>query len=86
MKKKKVENSDDIVLQNQLFAYTVAKHYGLSIGEVLNMGIAEFRQSLSWAIAMQDRENKERAKQKMKNETGNETITLDYSFLDSEVE
>lgn len=86
MKKKKVENSDDIVLQNQLFAYIVAKHYGLSIGEVLNMPMGEFRQSLSWAIAMQDRENKQRAKQKMENETGNETITLDYSFLDSEVE
>jgi len=86
LEKKRVDNADDITLQNQLFAYTVAKHYGLSIGEVLNMGIAEFRQSLSWAIAMQDRENKQRAKQKMQNETGNETITLDYSFLDSEVE
>tara|TARA_R100001079_G_C4382687_1_gene123827 strand:- start:285 stop:494 length:210 start_codon:yes stop_codon:yes gene_type:complete len=67
-----------------LFAYFVAKHYGISIAEVLEMSIPVFQQSLTWALAMQDRDNKERARQALESKTGNETITLDYSFLDSE--
>jgi|TARA_R100000995_G_scaffold84523_1_gene63462 hypothetical protein len=45
-----------------------------------------FYQSLNWAIVMEEREQQERSKERLGNETSNETITLDYSFLNSEDE
>ena len=84
LKHRRVRNSDDYRIQNQLFAYFVAKHYGISPQEVYDMPINMFRQSLSWALAMQDNENKEAARANMQSQTGNETITLDYGFLDME--
>jgi hypothetical protein len=75
----KVETTEDISLQTQLFAYIVAKHYGVSLTEVLNMERDVFKQSLVWAMAVDDEQGKE-----MQERTGNETITLDYSFLQME--
>jgi len=43
-----------------------------------------FYQSLNWAVVMQEREDQERSKESLSNATSNETITLDYSFLNSE--
>jgi hypothetical protein len=43
-----------------------------------------FTQSLAWALAINDEEDKERKRQHMQDSTGNETVTLDYSFLDGE--
>jgi hypothetical protein len=71
-------------LQNQLFAYIVAKHYGISLGEVYNMGQETFKQSLVWALAIEDQERKERKKQEMESSTNNETVTFDYDFLNQE--
>lgn len=48
------------------------------------MPIEIFNQSLNWAIVMEEKERAERNKELMENKTSNETITLDYSFLDSE--
>jgi len=84
LKRKDIKGQEDFILQNQLFAYFVAKHYGISPQEVYEMPINMFRQSLSWALAMQDNENKEAARANMQSQTGNETITLDYGFLDME--
>ena len=50
------------------------------------MPIETFRQSLNWAVVMEEKDKAERDKQTMQNKTSNETITLDYSFLDSEEE
>ena len=82
----KVETAEDISLQTQLFAYIVAKHYGISLTEVLNMERGVFKQSLVWAMAVDDEQGKERKRLNMQERTGNETITLDYSFLQMEDE
>ena len=81
-----MRNSDDYRIQNQLFAYFVSKHYNISIWETLNMPLDIFYQSLNWAIVMEEREQQERSKERLGNDTSNETITLDYSFLNSEDE
>ena len=80
----KVETTEAIELQTQLFAYIVAKHYGVSLTEVLNMGRGVFRQSLAWAMAVDKEQSKERKRVFMQDKTGNETISLDYSFLQME--
>ena len=80
----KVETTEDISLQTQLFANIVAKHYGVSLTEVLNMERDVFKQSLVWAMAVDDEQGKERKRVNMQERTGNETITLDYSFLQME--
>lgn len=67
-----------------MFAYIVAKHYGISLGEVYNMGQEIFRQSLVWALAIEDQEKKERKRQEMESSTSNETVTFDYDFLNQE--
>jgi hypothetical protein len=84
LEEKRIRNGEDYKLQNQLFAYFVAKHYSISLQEVLTMPIEIFNQSLNWAIVMEEKERAERNKELMENKTSNETITLDYSFLDSE--
>ena len=71
-------------MQNQLFAYIVAKHYNISLHEVYNMEQGTFKQSLVWALAIQDEEKKEQKKQEMQNQTSNETVTFDYNFLNRE--
>jgi|TARA_R110000787_G_scaffold90496_1_gene191003 hypothetical protein len=43
-----------------------------------------FKQSLVWALAIQDEEKKEQKKQEMQNQTSNETVTFDYNFLNRE--
>ena len=80
----KVETAEDISLQTQLFAYIVAKHYGISLTEVLNMERGVFKQSLVWAMAVDNEQGKERKRLNMQERTGNEMITLDYSFLQME--
>ena len=64
-----------------MFAYIVAKHYGISLGEVYNMGQETFKQSLVWALAIEDQERKEK---EMESSTNNETVTFDYDFLNQE--
>ena len=71
-------------MQNQLFAYIVAKHYGVSLNEVYSMGEAVFKQSLIWALAIEDEERKAQKRQEMENSTSNETVTFDYDFLHQE--
>ena len=50
------------------------------------MPVDIFFQSLNWAIIMEDRERAENENKKMQTRTSNETITLDYSFLNDEGE
>ena len=85
IEKKKIETPEDIEYQLQALAYRVAKHYGISLLEVYSMSPALFKQSLAWALVV-DEEKEEQAKvqqQKAKSK-GNETVRLDYSFLDKE--
>ena len=65
----------------QLFAYIVAKHYSISLQEVYNMSEEIFRQSLSWALAINEQERQEQKKQTMESDY---TVEFDYSFLEME--
>lgn len=68
-------------MQMQLFAYIVAKHYSISLQEVYNMSEEIFRQSLSWALAINEQEKQEQKKQKMES---SDTVEFDYTFLEME--
>jgi len=84
LKKKIIETSDDLRLQTELFAYRVAKHYNISLMEVNQMDIKTFQQSLSWALAVDDEQEKESERARVSSQNDNETISLDYGFLNEE--
>ena len=84
LKKKIIETSDDLRLQTELFAYRVAKHYNISLMEVNQMDIKTFQQSLSWALAVDEEQEKESERARVSSQNDNETISLDYGFLNEE--
>tara|TARA_R110002012_G_scaffold237383_1_gene411117 strand:+ start:4451 stop:4726 length:276 start_codon:yes stop_codon:yes gene_type:complete len=84
LKKKVIETSDDLRLQTELFAYRVAKHYNISLMEVNQMDIKTFQQSLSWALAVDEEQEKESERARVSSQNNNETISLDYGFLNEE--
>lgn len=65
----------------QLFAYLVAKHYSISLHEVYHMSAPIFKQSLSWALAIDEEERRERKKQTTESD---DTVEFDYTFLEME--
>ena len=68
----------------QLFAYIVAKHYSISLSEVYSMSEDVFKQSLSWALAMNEEERLEQKRQDMSDSTSSEVVEFDYTFLEME--
>jgi len=85
LQKKTVETPEDIALQLELFAYMVAKHYGVSLMEVYQMSDEVFERSLIWAMAVEEEQEKEMEKQRFADNTeSNEIISFDYSFLEQE--
>tara|TARA_R110002020_G_scaffold201043_6_gene403507 strand:+ start:855 stop:1067 length:213 start_codon:yes stop_codon:yes gene_type:complete len=68
-------------MQMQLFAYIVAKHYSISLHEVYNMSEPIFKQSLSWALAINEEERLEGKKQRTESD---DTVEFDYTFLEME--
>ena len=84
LQKPKSKTLEDIELQFQMLAYIVAKHYGISLTEVLNMTPEVLTQSYVWAIAVEEEKNRNREKANKENTTGNETVKVDYSFLELE--
>jgi hypothetical protein len=84
LNKSRLETPEDLVLQHQLFAYIVAKHYSISLTEVYQMEEDIYTQSLVWALAVREEEEKETRRQQMRENTSNETVSLDYTFLESE--
>lgn len=82
LKKRRIESSEDLEMQMQLFAYIVAKHYSISLYEVYNMSEPIFRQSLSWALAINEEERLEQKKQKVSE--SDDTVEFDYTFLEME--
>jgi len=83
LKKRKIESSEDLEMQMQLFAYLVAKHYGISLQEVYSMSEPIFKQSLSWALAINEQERIEQKKSEISSESG-DTVEFDYTFLEME--
>ena len=84
LQKGQVENVGDAYLHTQLFAYRIAKHYNISLGEVYSMSDELFKQSLVWALAVEEEEERNRKIESAKNSTNQEVVTLDYDFLNSE--
>ena len=85
LSRKTVANPEDIGLQMELWAYVVAKHYGISLKEVHEMTSETFQQSLTWALVGRNQEEKEMKRQRQQaNSGGQETVTLDYSWLEME--
>ena len=63
----------------------VAKHYGVSLMEVYQMDDDVFKQSLVWAMAVEEEQEKEAERQRfIENTDSSEIITFDYSFLEEE--
>jgi len=85
IKKTRIETVEDISMQVEAWAYIIAKHYGISLLDVYSMPESLFRQSLNWAMAIgaEEGEEQKRSNQRAKSK-GNETVNLDYSFLDKE--
>jgi len=74
-----------LVLQLELWAYMVAKHYGVSLKEVDEMNPDTFRRSLVWALVARKEEEKANKRQRQEAKSGGrETVSVDYSFLDRE--
>ena len=72
-------------MQMQLFAYIVAKHYNISLHEVYQLSDAVFKQSLSWALAVEEEERLAEKKQNLQNNTeSGDIVDFDYSFLEGE--
>mgnify|MGYP001160834053 CR=1 FL=1 len=67
-----------------MFAYTIAKHYNISLTEVYNMSEEIFKQSLVWALVSQDQEEKAERKSRMAESGSDEVVDFDYSFLEME--
>tara|TARA_Y100000004_G_scaffold54829_1_gene61118 strand:+ start:1036 stop:1314 length:279 start_codon:yes stop_codon:yes gene_type:complete len=85
LSRKTVASPEDIGLQMELWAYVVAKHYGISLKEVHEMTPETFQQSLTWALVGRNQEEKEMKRQRQQaNSGGQETVTLDYSWLELE--
>ena len=85
LKKKSLDSAEDLRHQAEMFAYLVATHYNISLQEVYDMDMGVFQQSLSWALAIKEREKKQIARQNMQNRSGSdEVLEFDYSWLDSE--
>lgn len=85
LKKKVIKNPSDLEMQMQLFAYIVAKHYNISLHEVYQMSEAVFKQSLSWALAINEEERIAERKQNLENSTeSTDVVDFDYSFLEGE--
>ena len=84
LQKGQVENVGDVYLHTQLFAYRIAKHYNISLGEVYNMSDELFTQSLAWAMAVEEEQKKDAELQRTKASTSQEGVSLDYDFLNAE--
>ncbi len=84
LQKGQVENVGDVYLHTQLFAYRIAKHYNISLGEVYNMSDELFTQSLAWAMAVEEEQKKDAELQRTKASTSQEVVSLDYDFLNAE--
>lgn len=65
-------------MQMEMWAYVVAKHYSISLTEAYAMSPTLFRQSLAWALAIDEEQAKERRRSGKQAASGRETISLDY--------
>tara|TARA_R110000796_G_scaffold9179_1_gene31498 strand:+ start:280 stop:564 length:285 start_codon:yes stop_codon:yes gene_type:complete len=85
LSKNKIDSEKDLTTQVELWAYTIAKHYSISLLEVYSMPPRLFKQSLVWAMVGTEEQNKQNKQNKQQAKAGDrEMVKLDYSFLDWE--
>lgn len=85
LRKDKINSEKDLTTQVELWAYTIAKHYSISLLEVYSMPPRLFKQSLVWAMVATEEEKKQTEHSKQQAKAGDrEMVSLDYSFLDWE--
>ena len=85
LRKEKIDSAEDLKYQTEMWAYTIAKHYGISLLEVYSMPPALFKQSLVWSLVATEENNKHIERRKQQAKAGDkEMVSLDYSFLDWE--
>ncbi len=85
LSRKTVATPDDVGMQMELWGYIVAKHYGISLKEVHEMTPETFQQSLVWALVGRSQEEKEMKRQRQEAKSGGqETVSLDYAWLETE--
>ena len=85
LKKEEYDSAEDYQTQIEFWAYIIAKHYNISLTEVYSMPNNIFKQSLVWAMAATDENNKRIERKKQEAKSGDrEVVSLDYSFLDWE--
>ena len=82
LKKDKYNAIEDFSTQIELWAYIIAKHFGISLMEVYSMPPHLFKQSLVWAMVSTEENNKRKKEQAKAGDR--EVVPLDYSFLDWE--
>ena len=63
LQKKEFETVEDFEYQAEYLAYVVAKHYNISLYDVYKMPLSIFKQSLIWAMAIQEEQEKEQEAQ-----------------------
>jgi len=85
LSKEKISSVEDLSTQVEFWAYTIAKHYGISLLEVYSMPPHLFKQSLVWALVGSNEQKKQNKHNNQKAKAGDrEMVGLDYSFLDWE--
>lgn len=85
LSRKTIATPEDVVIQTEMWGYIVAKHYGISLKEVSEMSPDVFRQSFTWALVGRKQEEKEMKRQSQEASSGGqETVSLDYSWLELE--
>ena len=85
LSRKTVATPEDVVMQLEMWGYIVAKHYGISLKEVHEMSPDTFQQSLVWALVGRNQEEKEMKRQRQEAKSGGqETVSLDYAWLETE--
>lgn len=85
LSRKVIHTPADLELSLEMKAYIVAKHYGVSIKEVHEMTSQQFYQSYTWAMIGRKEEEKANKRANQSSKSGSrETVSLDYSFLDTE--
>jgi len=79
-----VTNPEEMMrYQGELWAYIVAKHYGVTMQEAFMMGPDMFFCSLEWALASQKMEQ-EAMENATKGKGGGDSVSLDYTFPEDE--
>ena len=74
LNKKSFAELEDIELQAEYFAYTVARHYNISLHDVYKMPLPIFKQSLKWAMAITEEKEKEEKKQEQQSKAGDREV------------